>query len=426
MKANLILFFILITLITGTYFFQEKVERKNFEASLIAGRIITESITSIETSSFKAHKIKGQWREGDDLLSHNELSRLVKMLSTIKELKKIDHTEVTGTSFKINDKNYVLGEMNLDKSGFYFKVEDSAYIALIDSDSQQIHSHNDNVNEMKLAELQNLLHQSQQELLENQLFRYYPDLTYEAVVIKPEGALDYELDFKLNSTLPIPIKGIEEHQDLAAKFKSLIAQINIKKRIDADPKLKKKKLGEITFLPSEMKWEVFLSQKNKADVFLFDSEGNTFEMVGGTLKVFLIQLQDYWDKKVIPPSDFQHFDKLHVNFSQGTEELSLTVHNREPLTFSSEEKINEEKIGLLFQVIFNLSNFDQGQRVSNLTTSQLRQIISEDNLRLEIMGQELAIVSYGQEIIVANITQEYKVHFLKMESFPLTIKDMLK
>jgi len=140
----------------------------------------------------------------------------------------------------------------------------------------------------------------------------------------------------------------------------------------------------------------------------------------------LIQLQDYWDKKVIPPSEFKEFDTLSVNFYQGMEELNLTVKNREPLQFESEQNLNVEKVELLFRVIFNLSEFDQGQRVSNLTTSQVRQILSDESLRMELMGQELAVVSYGQEIIVANLTHEYKVHFLRIENFPLNIKDMLK
>lgn len=426
MKTNLGLFFLLIALITGTYFFQEKREQQSFKRSLIQGRIITDKITSIETDFFKAHKVKGQWKNGEDLLSHNELNRLAKMLSTIKEIKKVNDTEVLGINFSVNQEEYVLGELNLDKSGFYFKSKGVSYLAIIDSESHQVHSHGDNLNEMKLEELRNLLSKTNRELLEKQLFRYYPELSYETVIIKPEGAVDFELDFKNNTTIPGPIKGITEHEDLASKFKSLVAQINIKNKVKANPKLKKTKLGEITFLPSELKWEVYLSKNDKADVYLFDSEGNAYEMVGGTLKVFLIQIQDYWDKKVIPPDEFKHFDRLNVVFYQGPEDLNLVVLNREPLAFESKEKINEEKVGLLFQVIFNLSIFDQGQRVSNLTTSQLRQILSEDSLRLDVMGQELAIVSYGQEIIVANITQEYKVHFLKMENFPLTIKDMLK
>src|SRR5690606_9974072 len=131
-------------------------------------------------------------------------------------------------------------------------------------------------------------------------------------------------------------------------------------------------------------------------------------------------------KKVIPPSEFKEFDTLSVNFYQGMEELNLTVKNREPLQFESEQNLNVEKVELLFRVIFNLSEFDQGQRVSNLTTSQVRQILSDESLRMELMGQELAVVSYGQEIIVANLTHEYKVHFLRIENFPLNIKDMLK
>lgn len=427
MKLNLWLFIVLVALITGTYFFQEKRDEDHFQHSLVAGRFITDPIVSIETDKFKAQKVSGQWKSGEDLLSHNHFHRLVKMIGAIKEVKKLEETtEVLGLTFKVNGISYVLGELNLDKSAFYFKAGNETYLAVIDTDSAQVHSHNENLNVLKREELEHLLSKGQKELLEQQLFRYYPELEYESVAIKPDGALDFELDFKNNTTLPAPMKGIEVHEDLSGKFRSLITQIKMKEKIKASSKLKKNKLGEITFFPSQLKWEIYVPQKDKADVFLFDSLGNGYEMVGATLKVFLVQLQDYWDRKIIPPAEFEEFDSLSVELYQGTEELSISVKNREPLEFKSSQELDHSKVELFFQLIFNLSGFDQGQRVSNLTTSQLRQILSEDNLRLDIMGQELAIVSYGQEIIVANITHEYKVHFLKIENFPLNLKDMLK
>lgn len=426
MKLNLWLFIVLVALITGTYFFQEKRVEEDFKKSLTAQRLITEDVSFIETSSFRAQKIDQQWTNEGKLLSHNELTRLSRMLKNIKEIKKVDGVEVAGVKFRVNDTSLTLGELNLDKSAFYLKKNDEVYLAVIDTESSQLHTHEDNLNEMKLDELKSLLVKSNSELLERQLFRYYPELEYESVAIKADGALDFELDFKNNTTLPAPMKGVEVHEDLGGKFRSLITQINIKKEVKADLQLKKNKLAEMTFLPSELKWEVYLPNKDRADAYLFDSEGRAFEAVGGTLRVFLIQLQDYWDKKIIPPSEFKKFDSLVVKFYQGPEELRITVKNREPLEFESDENLALEKVSKLFDVLFNLSEFDQGQRVSNLTTSQLRQILSEESLRAEIMGQELAIVSYGQEIIVANITHEYKVHFLKLENFPLSIKDMIK
>lgn len=428
MKTNLWLLAILILLLTGTYFFQEKRTEENFRKSLLAERIITDKITAIKTNGFEANLVNQQWKSGEDLLSFNDFNRMLKMLTNLKKIKTLEPTtEVKGLEFSVNNKKYILGEMNLDKSGFYFKEDANVYLAVVDAETTQIHTKQDNINELKLDELKDLLSKTTTDLLEKQLFRYYPKLEYESVSIKPDGSLDFELDFKNNTTLPAPMKGIEVHDDLAGKFRSLLTQIKIKKKIKPETKYKKNKLGELTFFPSELKWEIFLPNKDKADVYLFDSEGRAFEALGGTLRVFLIQLQDYWDKKVIPPSEFKSFDALTVNFSQGPEELTLTVKNREPLEFTSEQPLQEEKVGELFQVIFNLGKYDQGQRVSNLTTSQLRQILSEDtSLRLEIMGQELAIVSYGNEIIVANITQEYKVHFLKIENFPLNLKDMLK
>ncbi|MFA5584317.1 MAG: hypothetical protein WDA09_08890, partial [Bacteriovoracaceae bacterium] len=73
MKQNLWLFTVLIALITGTYFFQEKRVEEEFKKSLVAGRLINEKITTIETPYFRAEKINQQWKNGEDLLSHNDL-----------------------------------------------------------------------------------------------------------------------------------------------------------------------------------------------------------------------------------------------------------------------------------------------------------------------------------------------------------------
>ncbi|HLT22517.1 MAG TPA: hypothetical protein VKZ84_03705, partial [Bacteriovoracaceae bacterium] len=215
MKQNLWLFTVLVALITGTYFFQEKRVEEEFKKSLVAGKVITEEITAIETPYFRAEKVNQQWKNGDDLLSHNDLHRLVKMLESINEIKKLEETtEVSGIDFKVNNTLYTIGDLNLDKSGFYFKKQDSVYVAIIDTDTAQIHSHDDNLNELKLEELKSFFNKTNEDLLEKQLFRYYSDLQYESVAIRPDGALDFEIDFKTNSTLPAPMKGIEVHEDL--------------------------------------------------------------------------------------------------------------------------------------------------------------------------------------------------------------------
>jgi hypothetical protein len=193
MKLNLWLFGILMTLVVGTYFFQEKRVEENFKKSLVAGKLVKGQINSIETPTFKATLVANRWIFENELLSYNDLSRLVTILETVKEVKALEaDPNVEGINFKLNETSYFLGSMNLDQSGFYFRVNDKNFVAIIETDSRQIHSEGENLNVIKYNELKSLLMKTQVELVEKQLFRYYPDLQFETVLVKPDGALDFE------------------------------------------------------------------------------------------------------------------------------------------------------------------------------------------------------------------------------------------
>lgn len=436
MKKNLWLFGVLIALIVGTYFLQEKRTEKEFVESQVADRVIVEEVKSIKFPSLTAEKKNGQWWSDSKLLSHNMFKQIEKKMSQIKKVKDVQGEWKSFFShpftFEVNGTEWTLGDLTLDKQGFYLARDKSVMVAVIEGESTELTTNPEEVAEIKLRELEGLLSKDFKDLKETQFFRFYPNLPAEKVVISAEGNLDYELDLVNNSTTPPPIPGIAVHQNLRGKFTSLLTQITIREEIPYSEKLKFKKMATLSFLASnknKVVWELWLKEKNSADAIIIDPElKRSYLMVGGTLKAFFIQVQDYWDKKVIPPKDFKFFTTINAVFYQNSKSGTVTIFNKEPLAFEAKNfKINEVNMTELFQLIFNLGVRDQADRVSLLSKTERMQILNEEHLRVDLMGQEILVWRKKEEIILVNLTQGFKAHFsYANENFHGLFQDVLE
>ena len=81
----------------------------------------------------------------------------------------------------------------------------------------------------------------------------------------------------------------------------------------------------------------------------------------------------------------------------------------------------------IIQIIFNLGPKEQANRVSILSNSERKQLLSGNHLRIEVMGQELILWRKIEELIVANLSQDFKAHFsIVDENFRGTFEDVLK
>lgn len=436
MKKNLYLFGILIALLAGTYVFQELRSEKNFESSITEGHLVSaEDIKSLSWGDVDAEKKDGQWWAGDKLLSTNTFKSLEKRISHIKKIKKVEGAKENYFSspveLKVNGESWLLGDLTLDRQGFYLGRGKEFMVAVSEGVGEELSDEPGKVIEVKLEELKKALRFKLEELEETQLFRYYPKLPLGTVTIESDGRPSYELDFVKNITIPPPIPGILPHYNLLDKFTSLLTQITIKSEVPYTEKLKFKKLASMIFQNGKDKevWELWLGKNNSADSFLVDSNHKrAWKMIGGTLKAFFTNHQDYWDKKVIPPDEFKNFSRLKIILTQGEKTALVEIINREPLAFESKQnKIDSEKMNILFQYVFNLSEKDQADRISQLSKSERKQLLSGNHLRLEVMGQEIFFWRKEDEVILVNFTQGFKAHFLvTQQSFRATFEDVIK
>jgi len=436
MKNNLILVIVLISLLVVTYFFQEKRVEENLDTAHRNDKLIKNKIEHLNFSKVEALKKNGAWWSGNQLLSHNTFKLIEDKLNQIVIDKEIKGKKTSyfhePISFTVNHEPFLIGDLSLNKSSFYISKSQKIYLAHLDGGSNTVSFSDDEIDEDKLNELKSLLIKKKDDLIENQLFRYYPELPLTKIVVHSEGGLAYELNLEKNTTNPAPIQGISIHEDLKGKFFSLLTQMQIKQEILFNDKLKFKKIAVIKFSSPNKKntaWEVWLRDKKSADALLFDfDQKRAFLMTGGTLKLFFLQVQDYWDKKIIPPKSFHQFQRLPAEISQGSLRESIVILNREPLAFESGHfKVRPGSMSDLFQVIFNLGMFDQGDRVSQLTNTERAEYLSHRYLKISTMDQELVCVKKNHELIVANLTQGFKVHFFRnAQNSKCDFKDVLE
>lgn len=436
MKKNLLLSLLLVALLVLTYFIQEKRVNNEYEAALIEGKVLQKEITQLKLPHLEAVKKEGSWWHQDQLLSHNDFKQIETRLNQLKAVKSIegkwDQIAEDPLNFEVNNEPWSLGQLSLDKSSFYLKSGEKINLAFIDGQGSSLGTSAEEIEIAKLNELKSLLSQNRDELMEKQLFRYYPNLNPQIVRVNTQGNLPFKISLKENTTSPPPIEGVKVYPSLASNFLSLLTQIMIQEEIPYSDKLKVKKLSEIVMINadgSETVWSVWLRSQKKADAILLDEKNQrAFLMVGGSLKVFFVGLQGYWDKKVIPPKDFKSFDRLSTTLTQGERSAEVTVLNREPLDFEAANfKVKRGHMSDLFYFIFNLGSRDQADRVSQLTKSERKQLLSGNHLRVEVMGQELLFWRKPHELIVVNLTQGFKSHFtVTSETFRANFEDVLE
>jgi hypothetical protein len=436
MKKNFLLFLTLAFLLIITYVFQEKKSHQEFSDSITHNQVISSPILSLKLPAGEFIKRDERWYDGDKLLSHNLMKQIELKLTRIKRVKTITGGEWADyfpepLSISVNHVSYTLGEMALDKKGFYIARDKSIMLARIEGESYELTTNEDEIEGIKLKELKSFLLQNKSAFYEKQLFRFYGNLPLEKAIVKMEDRLDYELGFKKNETLPPPVPGVSVHDKLLEKFLSLLTQVTIKDEISYPSQPLLKKLGSLKLEGDKdsLLWELWLRSDKSADVLILDPiNKKAFEVIGGTVKIFFTDLQDFWDKKVIPQSEFRSFQRLPITLSQGTQESKVFIINSEPLRFeSSRFKVQEEGMSELLRYLFNLPPHDQAQRISPLTKSERKQILAEDYLRIRIWDEEILVWNKTQEVILVNLTRGFKGHFLKREnSGGFGFKDVLK
>ena len=131
---------------------------------------------SLKFNNINAVKSKtGQWFSEGKLLSHNSFVTIERKIGQIKKVKDVKGEWKSflnePVASEADNVLYTLGDMNLDKTGFYLGMGKDVMVAYIEGESQ-LTTESTEIDKIKLDELKEHLSKNLDELEEKQLFRY--------------------------------------------------------------------------------------------------------------------------------------------------------------------------------------------------------------------------------------------------------------
>ena len=158
MKKNLILFFVLIILLVGTYLFQEQRTINQKEEERTRTQLIKDQdISSLAWGMVEIQKKDAQWWMGDKLISHNLMGQILKKISSLKFVKSVEGEKKNYFSnpidLKVNGEQWSFGDMTLDRQGFYLARGEKVIVAFIEGASGEITDDESKLEEIKLEDL---------------------------------------------------------------------------------------------------------------------------------------------------------------------------------------------------------------------------------------------------------------------------------
>ncbi|MFY7993551.1 MAG: hypothetical protein ACOVP4_09690 [Bacteriovoracaceae bacterium] len=417
MKNNLGLLLVFILLLTGTYVWIERPDRvwwqKHDETYRL--RSLVENAESFGVLGKTWTLKENQWVSGQDLLSLTIWPKWKRIFSQLKFEREIilnaqtnkDNFLGEGFPITIDDRSFILGETTVDgKSLYLLDVNENKILqmSLLPSDLFQM--------------LDEVKEKTPQDMIEKRVFAYFNNVQFTKVVFETPGILSFDIDLFNKQTNPRPIPGILLHPHLDQKFWHEMDLLQFTEQIKPDLALLYQKMASLSLVQDEKKvltFELHRVGPLNADAVVYVPEKNQmFKVRGNTAKVFFDQVQDYWDLKIIPRNVFKAFTETRAQFVLGDKEVTVNIINQEPLAFVSPDsqiKLKEDKLQNLFNLIFNLSQYEEASRVSILTKAERQQFQNESHIRMNVFGQDLMLVRKTNELVVVNFTQGFKAHF---------------
>ena len=418
MKSNLKLLILLLVLVTGTYFLVERPDRvwwsqHNDSYTL---KPIFENAKTLEFQKTIWVLKDQQWTYEKDILSQPILAKWKRILTSFKLEREIPLTATVkkadfitkGYSLGIDDNHYIIGDQSADGKSVYILDTDKNRIlqmSLLPSDLYKV------LDELKENDLE--------KMIEKRVYAHFSHIEFEKVLFETPGILSFELDLINKVTIPKPIAGVLQHPHLDQKFWHEMELLQFTHQLPYNPGLLYQKMAQVSFLQKDKKvlsFELHRLGPQNADAVVYVPETKQiFKVQGQTAKVFFDQVQDYWDRKIIPKNVFKAFNELNAHFVLGDKETNLKVINQEPLGFQSVDgkfKLKDDKLQNLFGIIFNLGQYEEASRVSILSKAESQQFQNESHIRLNVFGQDIMLVRRTNELVVVNFTQGFKAHFI--------------
>ena len=428
MYKNISLFTILTILIGIAYYTEEIKKRDDSKSKSVKTLAIKDfaNITRLKLNDVSFVKINDQWRIKDSKrsLDHNYFKILLQILKNLTIHKKINDPEneigYIGSSqskfeYKIGNDvyKYILGDVSQITGNFYLKINNDIFIS---SDKSIYDSPYRNQLDLKLRKyvrFKKLLNSDRLDYLDKKLLY---DLDYNKIVkVKVDNKLNrwFSLDLLNNSTYPKAYKKIKVKK-LLTKLTGLLNQLIVSKIIENQKDLLSNELSRI---------ELFLDNNKKIVLKLYSSLNGRFsryvqindsdkiyEIEIKNPNIFLLNVQDFWNKKFVYDVDLSSLDQMKFEVSTNNNEFYTFIIKDIKNEFKIESltnkvQPNQTHMNVMFNLLFNLLEFKE----ANYVEPNIKIDNEMYNIKIKLLNKTLSI--FKNKTLISVIDEETKVKY---------------
>lgn len=325
MKRNLYLFFLLIFAGSVAYYFEEYHPKKSRELRDLENRIMPfefQDIVEIQLSNATIKKKDEDFVVGNkelpiDQEMFNEFIRRLGKIHLIRafteqekqnhQIRKAMESGVSAT-FKFDQEKvvYKIGEMNPLEDSFYIQTtigdKETIGLARDTSISDDIYdpSKADQIRAMKYQRVRSMF-----ELNDKFFYRRYilPESIRSAVhSVKINGGGKFDINFDSVRTFPLIIRGLQYNKDFFDKYKDNLA--NIKQSEIIPGSVTGQTPQRVIMVNGQLELRFFTELKGQKQTGFFVQSSLDprfiYKIERSSANVFFVQLDDFWDKKIIP------------------------------------------------------------------------------------------------------------------------------
>lgn len=441
---NTILFIITILLVLIAYF-HEEIGKKNTEEKILKkNRIVTfnpEMIDRIELPRTKLVKVNRQWlvEELDYPANTLAVENLLKHLYAIHQIRPIQYKKNNQNEFFV-DQNHLITLSSFGKTWKYrlgdiSQLTGNFYFSDLSGDSEKLYLARDTTTfqgfyktELELylnqyIQLKDFIFGTSQAFLEPKVF-YNLDIEtdgLESIKINNKWNRWFEVQLNNEKTIPPVQKGLR-YRDLKVLTKRLIDSVTHEGIIYKGKHKGKlsEEMSTITFKGFSKKIiaKLYSDLDGKKGFYVafkgFKQKKNLiYKLKKDAEKIFFINVQSFWNKKVQYPIDIKSQDRFSFSISKNQKKKFLFyVDDLKTFEFKSENKqikdINVAHMNFLFNLLLGLDRFEQADRVEEIRPSSKNIKFS---LYVGLLGVDLRVDFYPSHILIVNHTEKYQLYY---------------
>lgn len=436
MIKNLFLLFLLFTLIGFTYYWEELDKKKKFTSQTEYKKLfsfMSQDVMEINLTSLKLIKKESRWIIGelDYVASKTKVDYILKTLDGLKIISKLkvdskkneeffiyqDH------SFRIRtfDNEYFLrlGDISNISGFFYLELtlagQKHLYLVKDDNIYEGLYKNALEAEFQKYIRFKKIITSAPQQLIDNNLLPDYKFNFLETVEIAAKSRPKFELNLKENTTIPQIFKKLK-YKDLRQHFNSLFKSLNV----ESIKKIKTNVLSEvqssIKLIQENSSLELKLYGKLNDEVGNYITISNNdwiFSITDKSKKVFFVDVQDFWKKKFIYPRAIHEYDRFIFELGERNNRYKFKVDDISNFEIKIDDNrldsINTGNLNLLFNIMFNLVNFNESSFIKNYLSTLDKTIPVFD---LKLLNKRFKFQFLKYSIIVQDVDLELEYHFI--------------